>query len=80
MTRMMLVSALALTAAVSAARAQSVDTHLPLIDRLRDAARPPIVRIDLMCDRKCSTRPYVLRFTPDSGRHGGHRSSPDRPA
>jgi hypothetical protein len=28
---------------MSAARAQSVDTHLSLMERLRDAARPAIV-------------------------------------
>jgi hypothetical protein len=49
MTRMMLVSALALAAAMSAAWAEGADTHLSLIDRLRDAARPPVVRVDLMC-------------------------------
>ena len=52
MTRMMLASALALAATMSAARAQDADTHLSLIDRLRDAARPPIVRVDLMCGGK----------------------------
>jgi hypothetical protein len=49
MNRMMLVSALALAAAMPAARAESADTHLSLIDRLRDAARAPIIRVDLMC-------------------------------
>lgn len=49
MTRKILVSALTLAAAMSVARAQDADTHLSLIDRLRDAARPPIVRVDLMC-------------------------------
>jgi hypothetical protein len=50
-TRMMLLSALTLAAAISAAQAQSADTHLPLIDRLRDAAQPPPVRVDLTCGR-----------------------------
>ena len=49
MTRRMLVSALSLAAAMSAARAENADTHLSLIDRVRDAARPPIVKVDLMC-------------------------------
>jgi hypothetical protein len=49
MTRILLVSALAVAAAMSAAQAQNADTHLSLIDRLRDAARPPVVRVDLMC-------------------------------
>jgi hypothetical protein len=58
MIRMMLVSALALAAAMSAARTQSADAHLSLIDRLRDAARPPIIRVDLMCgtnEKQCKS-------------------------
>ncbi len=47
----MLVSVFALVAATSAARAETATMHTSLLDRLRDAARPPVVLADLECNR-----------------------------